>query len=363
MTAEGDADDRTQAATPRRLEQARADGNVPVSREAVTFAGLAGATLVLSFAAPATKPVMARLAVFFSQLDTMTGTEAPQVMPALIGACVAGALLAAPFLVASLSAGVLSVLFQTGFLFNLKGLQPDVARINPLAGLKRLVGPENGVEALRSLIKTTAIAWVVWLVLSRDTKLLATLPQLDIAGLASYLGQEATRVLLAVVALQAAIAGFDLFWVRFRHARRLRMSRQDLRDESKDTEGDPRVKARLRQLRLQRARRRMLAAVSQATVVVTNPTHYAIALAYDRNKNAAPRVVAKGVDSMAARIREAAEKNGVPLVANPPLARALFHVPLDADIPAEHFQAVAEIIAYVWKLSARVTDARRAAVR
>jgi flagellar biosynthetic protein FlhB len=121
-------------------------------------------------------------------------------------------------------------------------------------------------------------------------------------------------------------------------------------EEQKETEGDPRVKARLRQIRIVRARRRMLAAVPKATVVITNPTHYAVALAYDRAKHAAPRVVAKGVDTLAARIREVAQENRVPIVANPPLAQALYRVELDADIPAEHYQAVAEIIAYVWRL-------------
>ncbi len=139
------------------------------------------------------------------------------------------------------------------------------------------------------------------------------------------------------------------------------MSREDLRNEARDSEGDPWVKARLRQLRAQRARKRMLAAVPTATVVVTNPIHYAIALSYDRDNNAAPRVVAKGMDTMAARIREAARAHGVPLVANPMLARALYAIELDADIPAEHFQAVAEIIAYVWKLNAQVGVRRSAA--
>jgi flagellar biosynthetic protein FlhB len=161
------------------------------------------------------------------------------------------------------------------------------------------------------------------------------------------------HVLLIALAAQAMIAGMDVFLVRMRHARQLRMSRQDLRDEQKETDGDPKIKARIRQIRMQRSRRRMLAAVPKATVVVTNPTHYAVALAYDRARNAAPRVVAKGVDSMAARIREAAEANRVPVVASPPLARALYQVELDRDIPAEHYQAVAEIIAYVWRLGQR----------
>ena len=167
-------------------------------------------------------------------------------------------------------------------------------------------------------------------------------------------------MLVAVLLAQTAIAGVDLLWVRVRHARSMRMSRQEIRDEQKETEGDPQVRMRFRQLRMRRARRRMLAAVPKATVVIINPTHYAVALAYDRAKNAAPRVVAKGVDSMAARIRELAEANRVPLVVNPPLARALHLVELDTDIPAEHFKAVAEVIAYVWRLG---RTARRGTVR
>ena len=135
------------------------------------------------------------------------------------------------------------------------------------------------------------------------------------------------------------------------------MTRHDLREEQRETEGDPQIKARIRQLRNLRARRRMAAAVPKASVIITNPTHYAVALAYERGKHAAPRVVAKGVDEMAARIREIARANGVPMVANPPLARALHTVELDAEIPAEHFKAVAEILAYIWGLNRRVSQA------
>ena len=128
------------------------------------------------------------------------------------------------------------------------------------------------------------------------------------------------------------------------------MSKQEVREEQKDLEGNPLIKARIRRIRYMRARRRMMMAVPKATVVVTNPTHYAVALSYDRAKNAAPRVVAKGVDTVAARIREIARQNNVPIVANPPLAQALYQQPLDTDIPMEHYKAVAEIIAYVWRL-------------
>jgi flagellar biosynthesis protein FlhB len=137
------------------------------------------------------------------------------------------------------------------------------------------------------------------------------------------------------------------------HLRQLRMTRSDIKDEAKETDGDPAIKMRMRRLRMRRARQRMLAAVSTATVVVTNPTHYAVALTYDSEKSSVPRLVAKGVDSLAERIRDAARKHGVPIVVNPPLARTLHQLPLDSPIPPELYKAVAELIAYIWRLSGR----------
>jgi flagellar biosynthetic protein FlhB len=166
-------------------------------------------------------------------------------------------------------------------------------------------------------------------------------------------------MLMVTAGVQGLVALADVVRARLKYARDLRMSREEMRRELRESEGDPHVKARFRQLRMQRSRRRMLAAVPKATVVVTNPTHYAVALAYEQATGGAPKVIAKGVDELAARIRATAEDNHVPLVANPPLARALYRVELDAEIPAEYFQAVAEIIAYVWRLNGRNVRARR----
>lgn len=354
--------DKTHAATPHRLQKAREDGNLPLSREAAIFAGLVGGALILNQTAPAgAENLLARLSYGLGHLGGTTGSQPAEVLPAIRLAGLAGVAMAAPFLTVSLLAGVMPVLLQTGFLFNAAALRPDIGRLNPAAGLKRLFGVDSLIEAAKSLLKIGAIVAAIWMVLSGDLRMLSMLPLHGVSNLVSRLGHEIMRVLLAIIAVQAAIAGFDLFWVQLRHVRRLRMSREELRHEARDSEGDPRVKARLRQLRAQRARKRMMAAVPTATVVVTNPTHYAVALSYDRDRNAAPRVVAKGMDSVAARIREAAHAHGVPLVASPLLARALYTVELDTDIPAEHFQAVAEIIAYVWKLSAKVGTRRLAA--
>jgi flagellar biosynthetic protein FlhB len=158
---------------------------------------------------------------------------------------------------------------------------------------------------------------------------------------------------MTMLGAQAAIAAADVFWERMQLARKLRMSRQEQKDEHKDTEGNPQVKARLRQLARTRSRKRMMKAVPKAAVVITNPTHFAVALAYERGATGAPRMVAKGADEVAERIREIAREHRVPIVANPPLARALFRFEIDTEIPSEHFKAVAEIIAYVWRMRAK----------
>jgi len=320
---------------------------VPISRELVTLAGMAAVTLALLWAAPgATRDLARGLSIFMARAHEFDVTDGSAFR-------LAGVLWlrgSAPFVLAAMLAGVATVVVQTRFLLNSRALRPDFARLSPRAGLKRLLSADSLVEALKSVSKVTVLALVAWHVLRGDLPglLLALFGEPD--QLLARAAGPTLHVMYAVLAAQTGIAALDLFWVFLRHSRQLRMSRQDIQEEQKETEGDPRVKARIRQIRMFRARKRMLAAVPKATVVITNPTHYAVALSYDRAKHVAPRVVAKGADSLAARIREVAMANHVPLVANPPLAQALYRVELDADIPAEHYQAVAEIIAYVWRL-------------
>lgn len=348
-TFEGGQEDRTEAATPRRLQRGREEGQVPISRELASLAGLAGASIALLLFAPAAAEDLARhLIVFIGQahaLDVSHGIGGPLRLAALAALRAAG-----PVAFGTILAAIVTVLLQTGMLLNLGALRPNFSRVNPRAGLQRLFGADGLVEALKSCGKIVIMSLIAWHVLAGDLAALLAAPFVDAATLAVRCTRPILHVLIAVLLAQTVIAAADLVWVRVRHARSMRMSRQDIRDEQKETEGDPKVRMRFRQLRLRRARKRMLAAVPKATVVITNPTHYAVALAYDRAKNAAPRVVAKGVNSMAARIREVAQANRVPLVVNPPLARALHRVELDTDIPAEHYKMVAEIIAYVWRL-------------
>ena len=247
-------------------------------------------------------------------------------------------------------AGSAAVLLQTGWLVHTEALIPDLARLDPRRGLKRMFSMNNSIEAAKSLAKVSIIGWAVWHVLSGAFPSTADTLNLTTPATLDRLTRNMLQVLVTVLACQAAIALFDIGWTRFRFGRQIRMSLDEVKREQKEAEGDPRLKAKIKQIRIMRARRRMMAAVAKATVVVTNPTHYAVALSYDRGSRSAPKIVAKGIDELAARIREEAGKHGVPLFANPPLARALHTLELDAEVPAEHFKAVAEIIAFVWRL-------------
>lgn len=343
--AEGqDAEDRSEAPTQRRLDKAREQGQVPVSREAATFATLLAATLAGVLTLPA-----AGLA-WLRALQALLEAPAPDAAAAL-GLLRAGAHLALPVIAAAATAAILGHLAQSGLLLRPEAVLPDLGRLNPGKGLQKIIGKEAWFELPRTLLKLAVVGGALWLAV--DLQSLAAVLHQPVGALPGRIGREALHLLVVALGAFAVLAILDLLLVRWRHLRQLRMSREDLREEMRDVEGDPHVKARLRRLREGRARQRMLAAVPKATVVITNPTHYAIALSYQQGQSAAPRLVAKGVDEMAARIRAVAEEHGVPLVANPPLARALYRLEVDTEIPAEHWQAVAEIISYVWRLQGR----------
>lgn len=347
--AEGaDQEDKTEAPSSRRIERARADGQVALSQEVAALAVLGGAALVALLAAPsAASSLTVQLAVMLEQAHML------QPLPTLRHALLLALQAAAPFALAALVCGSVATLLQTGFLLSPKAAAPDFGRLDPRKGLARLFGSAALFEAGKSLVKVVVVGFAAWLALADALPALFSASGWPPGQLLERTMNLVLHLLAAMLVAQAIIAVLDVVVVRLRHTRSLRMTRQELLDETKESEGDPHVKGRIKRLRMQRARRRMLAAVPKATVVVTNPTHYAVALSYARDSQAAPRIVAKGVDSMAARIRAIAEQNRVPVVANPPLARALYPLPLDREIPAEFFKPVAEIIAYVWRLGRR----------
>ncbi len=337
-----DPADRSEAATPRRIERARDDGQVALSREVAGFAALLGGLLAAFLALPSLGQDL-----FRALRAVLERAHALDMADAALSLGGFAALLIAPVAGAVALGAVVATLIQTRGLVSAKPLAPKLSKINPWGGLKRLFGQDGLAEFLRSLTKLALVGGALWFALGDLASLQAAL-HAPAGVMLRDASAGALRLAAAALATFAAIAVVDLVWVHVRHLKMLRMTRQELRDEMKESDGDPHLRARRRQIRESRSRQRMMSAVPKAAVVITNPTHYAVALAYEGGE-AAPKVVAKGVDELAARIRATAEAAGVPLVANPPLARALHRLDVGTEIPAEHYQAVAEIIAFVWR--------------
>jgi flagellar biosynthetic protein FlhB len=348
-------EDATEAPTQKRLDRARESGKLPLSRDVPVLASLAGAAVGLLVLAPALAAKMtAQMGGLLASVHTIQATAA--VGDGQVAAMVLTALeltLAVALPVAILTIG--SVMLQSGFYFGGTAIRFDPSRISPFAGLGRVLSIRNLLEFLKSCARLVILSAIIWSVFAANP--LRSLPTMraDVASLFGTLAQEMVGLVKPLLIMLFVLAVADVFLVRYRHLKQMRMTREEVRREHKESEGDPYIKAKVRMLRQQRSRRRMMAKVKTAAVVITNPTHYAIALAYDRGRQDAPRIVAKGADFIAARIREEAELHRVPLVENAPLARALYALDLDTEIPAEHYQAVAEIIAFVWKLRGRTT--------
>lgn len=355
---EHSAEDRTEAASPQRLEEARKSGQLPVSRDVTVLASLAGAGFGMAFLVPSLAGRLSdECAALIGQLDRVRLDGG-----VLFGGSVSSVLLSAGLLIASVAlpaaaCSIGSVLIQTQFYVGGTPIRFNLSRINPGAGFARIVSQRNVVEFLKSCVRLAIISLIMWSVLVRSPVRAFALMGSDLDWFILAAWDQVQGLAKPLLIVLACFAGADILYVRFEHSRSLRMTKEQVRLEARDSDGDPVIKAKLRRIRQQRARRRMMAKVKTADVVITNPTHYAVALSYDRNTSSAPRIVAKGADLVAARIREEADKYKVPIVPSPPLARALYAVELDHEVPAEHYRAVAEVIAYVWRLNSRLGGA------
>ncbi|MCS6778695.1 MAG: flagellar biosynthesis protein FlhB [Geminicoccaceae bacterium] len=355
MAEERDEADRTEEPSQRRLEQARERGQVASSREVGHVLVLGSALLLLVAAGPwSTQQVVGALRRLLADAGEPTGLGFD---PATRFASALGetALALAPWLAGLLLAGLAGPLLQHAVVFSVTPLAPKLERISPIAGLRRLFSSSTLVELAKSLVKLGLVLGIGYFLFRGLSSELANYTWLSPIGLADRLLDHTMRLTGGVLLALVGLAALDWIWQRHQHRRQLRMTRQEVKEELRESEGDPIVKHRLRQLRMERARRRMMAEVPKATVVVTNPTHYAVALRYDGARMAAPKLVAKGVDQIALKIREIARSHNVPVVENPPLARALYAALEPGDtIPPAHYQAVAELIAYVYRLGGRV---------
>ncbi|NIE76511.1 flagellar type III secretion system protein FlhB [Pantoea sp. Ap-967] len=349
--AETSTEDRTEAATPRRIEKAREEGQVARSRELSTFimllAGIGGLWSLGGHLYDRLGGIVERGLLFDrAQLfDTA-------LMLSTLASLASSALLAlVPFFALMLLAAIAAPTLLGGLVITLGALKPRFSRLNPVSGLGRLFSLQVPVELAKAVAKAALIGTVLYLYLKAHVGQLLGLPKLPPhQALATLLALTAKSCATCVAAL-IVVVGIDTPYQLWTYAKNLRMSKEEVRQEHKNADGDPHVKARIRRLQQARARRRMMSKVPKADVVVTNPSHFAVALSYRRDKDGAPRVIAKGADAVALRIREIAAEHQLPILQAPPLARALyFNVDLDRQIPGELYTVVAEVVAWAIRL-------------
>ena len=355
----GEGSSRTEDATPRRIEEARKQGDVPKSHELAQVFALAGAFAVVAYGGGSlARNLASQLIPFFAHPETMDlQGEAGVAVARQVMMATAPALLAV--LGATMLAGVSGNVIQHGFLFTTAKLKPDLSKVSPAAGFKRLFGIDGFIGFLRAVLKVVLVGVVALWVLSPHAKEFPGLIAVSPVEMLNFGAGLARDLVMAVLGLLGAIAGLDYIVQRQRFMARMKMTKEELKEDYRQSEGDPHIKARQRQIRMERARRRMIQAVPRATVVVVNPTHYAVALRYEQGETPAPECVAKGTDAVALRIREVAEQAGVPIIEDAPLARALYSaVEIDEIIPPQHYEAVAKVIGFIL---AGKRPARRAA--
>ncbi len=355
MSEAGDQEDRTEQPSEKRLREAREQGNVPRSRELANVAVLGCAVLALKVTSSgmgdASRGWMRGALSFDRAL-----LDAPDRLLPHAATLLAGLFLPMlPLLLAALAACLVAPAVMGNLRFASKALQPDINRLNPMNGLSRMYGRESLAEVVRSLLRVVLIGSVGGWMVYRAFDTLVALPQASLEAAVSQGVGLVSSALLAMVGALGLLAAIDVPWQHFQHRSKLKMTKQELRDELKESEGNPEVKARVRQVAREMSRRRMMEAVPTADVVVTNPTHYAVALKYTAGAMRAPKVVAKGVDEMALAIRELAGKHRIAVVEAPPLARALYRLAkVDQEIPVKLYAAVAQVLSYVYQLRAWV---------
>ncbi len=354
--AETSKEDKTEAASPRRIEKAREEGQVPRSREMNTFvmllAGIGGLWLMGGHLYDNLGQVMEQALLF----DRAQLFDTARMLTVLWQLSQNTLLALAPFFALMTFAALAAPALLGGLVITLAAVRPQFSRVNPISGLARLFSVQVLVELAKAVAKATLIGTVAYFFLKSHLDQLLTLPNMPAPkALATVMSLTASACAMCVAAL-IIVVGMDAPYQLWTYAKNLRMSKEEQRQEHKNADGDPHIKAKIRQVQQARARRRMMSKVPKADVIVTNPSHFAVALSYQKDKNGAPRVVAKGADDVALRIREIAAEHHLPMLEAPPLARALyFHVDLDREIPIELYTVVAEVVAWAIRLK-RVSE-------
>ena len=351
--ADDSSGERTEQATAKRRSEFRQKGQVAQSKEVQTAAMMATTLLLWFFYAPL---FWNKLSVSLAGIWRICASYevTPNAIVNLFTLVLQqGGLLLAPLFLLVMVVGIFSSVLQIGWLFTGKPLQPDFSKLNPIAGAARFVSKRSLVEVVKSLAKVLIIGAVAYKVVFNEFDQALLLIDMEVLDTVRFLGRVATNVLIKTCGIVVLLGLFDFLFVRWEMEQKMKMTKQEQKEEFKEAEGDPYIKSRIRSLQQQMSRKRMMAEVPKADVIVTNPTHLSVALRYDRQTMDAPQIVAKGADHLAMRIREIATENRIPLVENKPIARVLYKVEIGQPVPEEMFKAVAEILAYVYGMPGR----------
>lgn len=352
--ADDDDAQKTEDPTPKKLEEARKRGEVPMSREVNTwFMLLIGTMVVVMFVPGMMRDMSQFLQMFIEQSWQVHTDEALVYVLQRVFLQIAG--FVGLIMIVLFFAGMIGPFAQIGPLVSYESITPKLNKVSPVQGFKRIFSSKSLFEFVKGLLKVVLVSVVVYYAIKPYFGGIEHVIDLPMAAVLDEMMTIFIRMMIAILVLLVVLAGMDLLYQRYTHYQKMRMSKQEIKDEYRNAEGDPHVKGKIRMLRMERAQNRMMQSVPQSTVVITNPTHFAIALKYDPDKMDAPVCVAKGADFVALKIREIAKDAGVIIVENPPLARTLFKV-LDIDdvVPPEHYKAVAEVISYVFRLTKRL---------
>jgi flagellar biosynthetic protein FlhB len=353
--ADDDGGEKSEQPTNKRMGDARNKGNVARSQEINSWAMLFGLTLALLYILPWTMDKVTGLNKKFIQMPHTMPMDVDHIRFLFKDTLMDLGFFLIPVFSLFVVIGLVASISQTGFTFSFEKLQINPGAFSPRQGIKKIAGVKAMVEFGKSIVKFLIVGLVVTTAITPMVADLAIMPGFEMMVMLDRIRDIALVIIPLTLGIMTVVAVLDMIYQKWSTKDGLKMSKNEVSDEAKNTDGDPKVKARIAQIRMERAQQRIVAATIKADVVITNPTHYAVALKYDMDLMPAPRLVAKGIDSLAQRMREAADEHGVPIVENPPLARAIYAaVEIDHDIAPEQYQAVAEVISYVYRLKGRL---------
>jgi len=349
--------EKTEPASPKKRDDARKKGQMAVSREVPSVLILMASLVFFFFGGGwMVSTVTLFMRSIFSNLNSLIVSDIVSAQALLFLSIQKALSILLPFMLAVLVAGVLGYIMQVGVLFSTETITPKLSKLNPLEGFRRLVSGKTLIELPKSILKLVVVGSIAYVMVIKNLQRMPDLMQLSVAEILREFGWIAFQIAFFVCLALTILAAADYIFQHWQHEKEIRMTKQEVKDEQKQLQGDPQIKAKIRSAQREMARRRMMAAVPEADVVITNPTRLAVALKFDADEMDAPLVVAKGAGEVAGKIREIAKEHNIPLVEEKPLARALFKtVEIDQFIPVELYRAVAEVLAYVYRLEGKLS--------